>query len=106
MRDGGFSVPSGDMTIGSSIFLIVLGAVLAFGLRTEIPFVDAQVVGYVLMVAGAIGLVLGPFLYLQRSRPRGSSTTSVVQDPYGHETVRRTENRVDGPGPAGPGTPL
>jgi hypothetical protein len=94
------------MTIGSSIFLIVLGAILAFGLQVEIPVIDAQVVGYVLMVAGAIGLILGLFLYLQRSRPRGASSTSVVQDAHGNETVRRTENRIDGPGPAGPGTPL
>jgi hypothetical protein len=89
------------MTIGTSIILIVLGAILAFGLTIDLPGVNDDVIGYVLMGAGAIGLVIGLILMSQRSRPRRASTTSVTQDAYGNETVRRTDQHLDPPpGPA------
>jgi hypothetical protein len=90
------------MTIGTSILLIVVGAILAFALRTEIPYVSADVIGYVLMAAGALGLVIGLVMLAQRSSARRATTTQVVQDSAGHETIRRTDNRIDGPPPPAP----
>jgi hypothetical protein len=42
---------------GTAIFLIVLGAILAFAVRTETSGIDIQTVGYILMIAGVAGLL-------------------------------------------------
>ncbi len=46
------------MYFGGSIALIALGAILSFAVRDNISQVDLVVVGYILMAAGAIGIVL------------------------------------------------
>jgi len=50
------------MTIGSSIFLIALGAILRYAVTASVSGVDIQVVGLILMIAGVIGLVIGLFM--------------------------------------------
>jgi hypothetical protein len=50
------------MTIGSSIFLIALGAILRYAVTASVAGIDIQVVGLILMIAGAIGLVVGIFM--------------------------------------------
>jgi hypothetical protein len=50
------------MTIGSSIFLIALGAILRYAVTASVAGVDIQVVGLILMIAGAVGLVVGLFM--------------------------------------------
>ncbi|HMJ03484.1 MAG TPA: DUF6458 family protein [Conexibacter sp.] len=47
------------MTIGSSLFLIAVGAILKFAVTAHVAGVDLQVVGVILMIVGAVGLVLG-----------------------------------------------
>ena len=47
------------MTIGGSLFLIAVGAILAFAVTASVAGVDLQTVGWILMVVGVIGLVLG-----------------------------------------------
>jgi signal transduction histidine kinase len=47
------------MTIGSSLFLIAVGAILKFAVTAQVAGVDLQVVGVILMIVGAVGLVLG-----------------------------------------------
>jgi hypothetical protein len=44
--------------IGASIFLIAVGAILAFAVTAEISGLDIQVVGWILMAAGGLGLLL------------------------------------------------
>jgi hypothetical protein len=46
------------MRIGSSLFLLAVGAVLAFAVRDAVDGIDLVMVGYILMVVGAIGLVV------------------------------------------------
>ncbi len=46
------------MRIGGSIFLLALGAILSFAVRDNINDVDLVTVGYILMGAGALGIVL------------------------------------------------
>jgi dolichol kinase len=46
------------MYFGGSIALIAVGAILSFAVRDNINEVDLVVVGYILMAAGAIGIVL------------------------------------------------
>ena len=46
------------MGLGTSIFLIAVGAILNFAVTWQVRGVDLQAVGVILMVIGAIGLVL------------------------------------------------
>lgn len=47
------------MTIGGSIFIIAVGAILYFATSWHLANVDLNTVGLILMIAGAAGLVLG-----------------------------------------------
>jgi hypothetical protein len=47
------------MTIGGSLFLIAVGAILAFAVTASVAGVDLQTVGWILMVVGVVGLILG-----------------------------------------------
>ena len=47
------------MTIGASLFLIAVGAILNFAVTAEVAGVDLQTVGVILMITGGVGLVLG-----------------------------------------------
>lgn len=56
------------MGIGSGIFLIVVGAILAFGISPDTwEVVNLNVVGYIMMGAGVLALVLALVLNAQRS---------------------------------------
>lgn len=46
------------MFIGGSIFLLAVGAILSFAVRDNINEVDLVEVGYILMGAGALGLIV------------------------------------------------
>ncbi|ADB31426.1 hypothetical protein Kfla_2351 [Kribbella flavida DSM 17836] len=65
------------MGIGAGIFLLAVGGILSFAVSDRISGVDLTMVGYILMGAGAIGLILAVVLNSQRSR---SSHTTVVEE--------------------------
>lgn len=46
------------MATGTSIFLIALGAILTFAVEADISGLDINVVGIILMIAGAIGVIV------------------------------------------------
>ncbi len=56
------------MGIGGSIFLIAVGAILAFAVHASLGFVSIQVVGWVLMAAWALALILTIWLWNNRRR--------------------------------------
>jgi len=56
------------MRIGSSIFLLALGAILAFAVSATVAGVDLHAVGWVLMAAGALGLILTMTVFAPRRR--------------------------------------
>ncbi|MEJ7635122.1 DUF6458 family protein [Aeromicrobium sp.] len=58
------------MTIGGSIVLLALGAILSFAIQDSINGVDLVVVGYILMAAGALGVLLSLVLNGQRTQRR------------------------------------
>lgn len=76
------------MRIGSSVFLIAIGAILTFAVEAEIPYVSLDVVGYILIAAGILGLIWA-LVASQRSRV---SETRTVNDPGTGETVTRSES--------------
>jgi hypothetical protein len=61
------------MTIGASIFLIAVGAILKYAVNASISGIEIQTVGLILMIAGVVGLVIGLFLLTQEGR-RGRVT--------------------------------
>ncbi len=46
------------MGIGTSIFLIALGAILRYAVTVTVQGIELQTVGLILMVVGIIGLVI------------------------------------------------
>ena len=58
------------MGIGTSIFLIGLGAILRFAVTTSISGISIQTIGLILIVVGVLGLVLSLF-FMTQARRRG-----------------------------------
>ncbi len=56
------------MSIGASLFLIAVGAILRFAVTAEVAGIDIQVVGTILMVIGVIGFVITLWLFLSARR--------------------------------------
>jgi hypothetical protein len=57
------------MGIGGSIFLIAVGAIVAFGVRDQnLGALDLNVIGWVLMLAGLAGLVITLWVWNSRKR--------------------------------------
>lgn len=52
------------MTIGTSLLLIAIGAILKFAVTWTVAGINLHVAGVVLMIVGAIGLVVGVGLLL------------------------------------------
>ena len=55
------------MGIGAGIFLLVVGGILAFGVRDQWDALDLTVIGYVCMGAGALAVILALAMNAQRS---------------------------------------
>lgn len=87
------------MRIGSAIFLIAIGAILAWAITPGlIPNVDQTLIGYILMAVGVIGLIASLVLAspgLTRRTRRVSETRSVV-DPNTGERIVRNESQDGG----------
>jgi len=61
------------VTIGASVALIVVGAILRFGVTWKPAHVDLQVIGVILMVAGVLGLIISViFMVMRRNDRRGA----------------------------------
>lgn len=57
------------MTIGTSLFLIAVGAILRYAVKDEWKAVDVPTVGLILIIVGAFGLILGLYMTFVRRRP-------------------------------------
>ncbi len=69
------------MGIGASIFLIAIGAILAFAVHADLGVVSLQTIGIILMIVGAIGLVTAMFIWGPRRSGRGDVVEErVVRD--------------------------
>ena len=58
------------MSIGVGIFLMVLGAILAFAIETDVPGINVNTLGAILMVTGAV-VVLYSLLFWSSLTPWG-----------------------------------
>jgi hypothetical protein len=60
------------MSIGTSLFLIALGAILKFAVHASVSGLSLQTIGVILMIVGVAGVVLSFFwLTAWRGRRRG-----------------------------------
>ncbi len=71
------------MGIGIGIFLVAVGAILAFAVTETVQGIDLVVVGWILMVVGGIALVLSLLFWSSFSPARRRSGGVVVQDDRG-----------------------
>ncbi|GAB3616771.1 hypothetical protein GCM10027416_13280 [Okibacterium endophyticum] len=72
------------MSLGLGIFLMAVGAILVFAVNITVEWVDLRMVGYILLAAGFVVVILGIALM---ARKRRSITRSGVD--------RTTGERVD-----------
>jgi hypothetical protein len=69
------------MYIGTSIFLVAVGAVLAWAVTAEVAGVDVQTAGLILMVVGVIGLIVSLLEQtIWADRRRGVAEPDVVRE--------------------------
>ena len=70
------------MELGTSIFLIALGAILKFAVTATVSGISLATVGVILMLVGIAGLLLS-LLFAARTRRGAIVTERVVErDPY------------------------
>ena len=60
------------MTLGASLLLIGLGAILKYAVTARVSWIDLQATGVILMATGGLGLVLVLFFWTW-SRSRGTA---------------------------------
>lgn len=69
------------MTIGAGIFLIAVGAILKFATNFHVQEISIDTIGVILMVAGAVGLLIGLYQEIVWSRRRGPGAPGEVAPP-------------------------
>jgi len=69
------------MPLGTSIFLIAVGAILRYAVTATVSGISITTVGLILMIVGALGLVLSLF-YMVSARSRVVRERIVERDPY------------------------
>ena len=69
------------MTVGASIFLIAVGAILRYAVTATVAGIDIQTVGLILMIAGIIGLLIGLFILATEQRGRDRPAVDDRRDP-------------------------
>ncbi len=81
------------MGLGTSLFLIAVGAILKFAITTTAHGVNINTIGVILMIVGAVGLIISLFwmtIWADRRRqtvagaPVYERERPVVRDPNGY----------------------
>jgi Na+/proline symporter len=96
------------MGIGGSIFLLAVGAILAFAVNADISGLDINVIGWILMAAGLIGLIITLWYWNSRRRTVVTRQTSqgvagAPVQPGAYRSEYRETSRDDVPPPPPPG---
>ena len=77
----------GDMALGTSLFLIAVGAILRYAVSDSLSGIDIPTIGLILMIVGIVGLLISLFMMTlwDRDRRRGVVEERRVvdrRDPY------------------------
>jgi hypothetical protein len=83
------------MSIGTGVVLFVIGAILTFALNFETQFINLDLVGYILMGAGVVVLLIG--LVLLARRRQAVTTSRTGTDSVTGERVQQRVTEVDDP---------
>ena len=75
------------MSIGAGVVLFVIGAILAFAVEYSISGIEVTTIGYILMAAGVLALLLGLVMNTQRA----NTTHREVVDRHDDTDVRRRD---------------
>lgn len=75
------------MGLGTSLFLIALGAILHFAVTATVSGIELQTVGTILMIVGVIGLLIS-LLYMTLWADRTRGTAADPAAPADREVVR------------------
>ena len=62
------------MGIGASVFLLAVGAILAFAVDYNLNGLDINVVGFILMAAGVLGLFMTTLVFGRRGGSTAGGT--------------------------------
>lgn len=68
------------MGIGVSVFLLAVGAILAFAIDVSAEGVNLNTIGIILMIVGAIGLLVSLVMTSQMTRNRGVAGETVIRE--------------------------
>jgi hypothetical protein len=83
------------MSIGTGVVLFVIGAILVYALNFETEVVNLDMVGYILMAAGAITFVIGLVLLMRRRQSVTTARTGT--DSVTGERVSQRVTEADDP---------
>jgi hypothetical protein len=76
------------VTIGTSIVLIAVGAIMKYAVTAETDFIDIQTAGVVLMLVGILGLILSLLYTFMWSPAAQARARRNEPDPYDSPTRR------------------
>ena len=68
------------MPLGSSIFLIAVGAILRYAVTASVSGISITTIGLILMIAGAAGVLLSVLYMLSAGPRRGVVRERVVRE--------------------------
>jgi hypothetical protein len=72
--------------LGTGIFLLAVGAILTFAVNAQVSGVDLDVVGWILMIVGALGILLEIAVWA----PRRRRVVRTEGDPVRRSTTEET----------------
>ncbi|GIH68356.1 DUF6458 family protein [Sphaerimonospora thailandensis] len=84
------------MGFGASLAFIAIGAVLAFAVKWDVPGIDLQMIGWILMGVGVVGALLTS---LYTRRPQAEETVEAIEpevytvDPAAEQHIHVHENQ-------------
>jgi Domain of unknown function (DUF6458) len=70
------------VTLGTSLFLVAVGAILRYAVTASVSGIDLQTVGLALMIVGAVGAILSLIWMFIASRRSAAVTTTDRRDVY------------------------
>ena len=75
------------MSIAAAIFLMAIGAILRYAISDSVEGIDLEIVGLILIIAGAAGLLL-EFIRQSMDRRRTDRVVERSGEPVEREEVR------------------
>jgi hypothetical protein len=82
------------MSIGTGIVLVVIGAILTFALDLQVEGINFDLIGYIMMAAGAVVFIIG-LLLMMRKRTSVTTVHNGTDGANGSVSERRTSTTPD-----------